>query len=99
MEIDIPFLWLVPFRVEQEIFGVTELLDLFGVKLFTVGYCECVVVRHLILIDPVCNFIFIGIFNISTKTAIVAEPKIWTSPLLTALLKIQLPSACRRKAF
>lgn len=85
-------LGLIPLGVEQQIPCIAELLNFFRVEVRAVWYSEGVVVRHLILIDPLCHLVLVSVLDIATQaveipTVVERRP----STLLTTLGEILFP--------
>ena len=65
MEVDFPVLRFVPFAVEKQIFGEQQLLNLPGVVLWTIRNGNRVIRRHVFVINPLSDFIFVVVLDVS----------------------------------
>jgi hypothetical protein len=96
--INFSILWLVPLSVEQQILGITELLDLLRVKIDAVGYSKGMVIRDIVLIDPLRYFVLVSVFDITTKaTEISAVAERRSTALFPALGEVLVSRRGRRK--
>lgn len=85
------FLWLVPLSIEKKISGIAELLDPFGVEFLSVWNGEGVIVADFLFRQPVGNFVFVLVFNVSTKVEPLSVDS-RTTALRASLVEVGLSS-------